>query len=196
MSDQIWYISGPMTGKPDHNYPAFHEVEEYLSSAGHKVLNPARNFDGRTDLEWETYMRKDVQDLLESTHVMFLPGWHNSRGARVEYQVAKSIGLEMQSWDGSPVEAPIEYGATEVVRNGERQTVYGHPAENLSDTAKLWSVILGQEVTAHQVALCMTGVKLARLKTSPGHVDSVLDTIGYMVCYDRITQYESGNKDS
>lgn len=36
------YISGPMTGKPDHNRPAFDAAEKRLTAQGHFVINPHR----------------------------------------------------------------------------------------------------------------------------------------------------------
>ena len=35
------YISGPMTGKHDFNYPAFNAAAKRLRSEGHFVINPA-----------------------------------------------------------------------------------------------------------------------------------------------------------
>ena len=51
--------------------------------------------------------------------------------------------------------------------------------ENHERIAVIWTVILGKEVTADQVALCMAGVKMARLIQSPNHNDSWLDLAGY-----------------
>ena len=33
----------------------------------------------------------------------FLPDWERSRGANVEFQVAKAIGLDLYKVDGSPL---------------------------------------------------------------------------------------------
>ena len=35
------YISGPMTGHADHNFPAFDAAAERLRAEGHFVINPA-----------------------------------------------------------------------------------------------------------------------------------------------------------
>ena len=66
--------------------------------------------------------------------------------------------------------------------NGDRQKDYGRPSENFQDIADIWSVILKTPVTAEQVALCMIGLKLARLKHNPQHRDSQTDICGYAKC--------------
>lgn len=61
---------------------------------------------------------------------------------------------------------------------GDRQDEYGHPFDNLDRAARIWSVILGADVTAEQVALCMIGMKIARQVHKP-KPDTVVDVIGY-----------------
>mgnify|MGYP000063503817 FL=1 len=61
----------------------------------------------------------------------------------------------------------------------ERRDDYGDPAEQFRAIADRWSITLGTPVTPVQVALCMIDLKLARLAYDPGHVDSVVDVIGY-----------------
>ena len=63
--------------------------------------------------------------------------------------------------------------------NGDRQADYGTPQENFARIAKIWSVILGHPVRPDQVALCMAGLKLARLANGP-HRDSFVDGCGYL----------------
>lgn len=63
--------------------------------------------------------------------------------------------------------------------SADRQEVYGHPLDDFSKTAGIWSAILGVEVSAEQVALCMIGVKISRLLNTPDHRDSMVDIAGY-----------------
>ena len=41
MASKRIYISGPMTGMPEHNFPAFHAAADRLRKAGWSVVNPA-----------------------------------------------------------------------------------------------------------------------------------------------------------
>ena len=81
-----------------------------------------------------------------------------------------------------PIDETIATEAIELV-TGDRQSTYGHPAKNFEDTARLWSVILGIEVTPQQVALCMVQLKLAREVFSPKR-DNLVDAIGYLLALD------------
>jgi hypothetical protein len=61
---------------------------------------------------------------------------------------------------------------------GDRNTSYDEPKANHERIAKIWSVILGVELDATQVALCMAGVKLARLAHKYDD-DSFVDLAAY-----------------
>lgn len=61
----------------------------------------------------------------------------------------------------------------------ERRDDYGDPAEQFRAIADRWSITLGTPITPSQVALCMIDLKLARLAYDPGHIDSMVDVIGY-----------------
>lgn len=86
----------------------------------------------------------------------------------------------------------IDQEARRLVFHGPRQQDYGHPREDFTRIAQIWSAILGTEVTAEQALIMMAGLKLARLSTSFQHHDSKVDVIGYMLCLDRL----AGDADS
>ena len=61
----------------------------------------------------------------------------------------------------------------------DRRQTYGAPAELFERVAIRWSQLLGTEVTATQVGLCLIDLKLARLARDPKHLDSQVDVAGY-----------------
>lgn len=87
------YISGPMTGLPDFNFPAFHAAEAKLKACGWEPLNPAREFGGAQDLPRQLYMRRDIELVLKADILVMIPGWEHSRGAAFEVMVAENIGI-------------------------------------------------------------------------------------------------------
>lgn len=79
---------------------------------------------------------------------------------------------------------------------GERAATYGHPRLDFNIIANVWTGLLkdklkdGESLDPYRVALLMTGLKLARLVKSPGHADSRIDTIGYMLTMERLDEPE------
>jgi hypothetical protein len=68
----------------------------------------------------------------------------------------------------------------------DREDQYGAPAQLFAEIAKIWTVILSFEVVPEQVALCMVGVKLARLSHNWSHADSIRDVAGYAAILSRL----------
>ena len=196
MGPPTWYLSGPMTGKPDWNFPAFNAAAEYWRGKGLHVINPAENFAGRTDLPRHEYMREDIRLLLTANVIAMLPGWEASKGARLEHAIAKEIGLIVTSAiDGQPLGETILEEAQRLV-HGDRQTDYGHPIEDFTRTGIIWGAIIGhrqhhEPVTPEQVAMCMVGVKLSRECHHPKR-DNRTDGAGYFATLDMVRQRQEG----
>ena len=87
------YIAGPMTGLPGYNYPSFHAAEAALRALGHDVLNPANNPECDS---WEGYMRAAIAQVIQAEAIAFLPGAHDSRGARLELAIGSSLGMDVR----------------------------------------------------------------------------------------------------
>ena len=87
------YLSGPMTGLPDYNRPAFNEVAEELRAQGKTVFNPADIGPKENIMPRAWYMRKDLEGLMKSDSVYVLPGWDTSEGAKLEVAIAKELEL-------------------------------------------------------------------------------------------------------
>lgn len=89
------YISGPMTGLPEFNFPAFNAKAAELRAAGHDVINPTEHGeDGCT--EWHEFLRKDIRLLMDCYAIHMLPGWENSKGARLELHIARELGMRVE----------------------------------------------------------------------------------------------------
>ena len=72
-----------------------------------------------------------------------------------------------------------------------RDEMYGDPRTYHQRIADLWSVILGVEVDADEVILCMIAVKMSRLIKTPEHEDSWVDIAGYAALGGEITGEQS-----
>lgn len=87
------YLSGPMTGLPDYNRPAFDAVAEELRAQGMSVFNPADIGTRENIMPRAWYMRRDIEGLLKSDTVYVLPGWGKSEGAKLEIEIAKQLEM-------------------------------------------------------------------------------------------------------
>jgi hypothetical protein len=90
------YVAGPMTGLPDFNFPAFHAAAAKLRALGFDVENPAENTEPPCK-SWLGYMRKAVVQVSKVDGLILLPGWEQSKGARVEFNLAVGLGLSVMT---------------------------------------------------------------------------------------------------
>lgn len=107
------YIAGPMQGKPQFNFPAFHEAAEMWRNMNWEVFNPAErdqkvygkdfgqdNLTGDITLDKTFSLRKALADdlnwiALQADAIYMLKGWEYSKGANAEHALAKALGLEI-----------------------------------------------------------------------------------------------------
>lgn len=94
------YLSGPMTGYPNHNFEAFNKAAALLTSFGFRVENPASKgvIEG---WNWAAYLKYDLDILIWCDGVATLPGWQESKGAVLEVHVAQQLDISVrpvQTW--------------------------------------------------------------------------------------------------
>ena len=87
-----YYISGPMSGYPEHNVAQFTITAKLLRERGYEIVNPVE-FDESPGLAWSDYLRKDIRALIDCHGVITLPGWQESRGATLEVHIAHALGM-------------------------------------------------------------------------------------------------------
>lgn len=116
MKDKIFYISGPITGVENGNKELFSSAESYLRSLGCKmVFNPARRDASHhpyiTDSEelWRFMMKFGIQELLDSDAILLLPFWHQSKGAKLELDIAKALGKQIFYFQDGIMVIPTKY---------------------------------------------------------------------------------------
>lgn len=120
------YIAGPMTHIPQFNFPAFDAMAATLREVGYDVVSPAE-LDDPTDRAaalaspdgsilsygqgvkktWGQFLARDVLLIADGDAegpidgIVVLPGWGNSRGARLETFVGRMLcDKTVYRWDG------------------------------------------------------------------------------------------------
>jgi hypothetical protein len=204
------YISGPMRGVPEHNYPTFMAVEESLCQGfpDHRVLNPARNFEGDKTFSVIEYMEQDLRQVIEADEIVLLPGWETSEGARREIELGKWLSKNFTLAhpllvDGNPTgewrfeflnEAPTlddsarasALDEAKQLITGDRNNQYGPPNQDFERTAGMCNAfgfqVNGQPLRGHHVAIFMMLLKTSRLAWTPAKRDSWVDNAGYAGC--------------
>ncbi|MBX8528501.1 DUF4406 domain-containing protein [Pseudomonas cichorii] len=108
------YLSGPMTGLPDLNFPAFNAESARLRGLGFDVANPAElNPEGAS---WGDCMRKDIVALMSCDTVATLPGWEHSKGARLEVLIGERLEMTVvKAQDLVPPPAILSVGQAPAV---------------------------------------------------------------------------------
>lgn len=90
------YISGKISDLPyDHVVNKFNWHSGLLQIMGHEVVNPINVSPYHPDKSWADYMVDDLKELFTCDAIYMLYDWGQSKGARIEYQVAKELGLKI-----------------------------------------------------------------------------------------------------
>jgi len=118
------YIAGPMTGYPKFNFPLFDRVAAELRAMASpnypfEVVSPAELDDPKsraaalqsewgdpeeyhrlTGLSWADFLSRDVKLIADGGFhaIVCLPGWQDSRGARLETFVGHLCGITIHEY--------------------------------------------------------------------------------------------------
>lgn len=101
-----YYLAGPMTGIPQFNFPAFTDAAAKLRGRGLEIISPAelddpktrddalaspdgKLIDGKSSGQtWGEFLARDVRIVADQVKgIIFLPGWEDSKGAKLEAYV-------------------------------------------------------------------------------------------------------------
>jgi hypothetical protein len=107
------YIAGPMRGIKDFNFPAFHAAEqELLKKEYFDIYNPAWRDENQYGKDFFKEPNGDFSKIPPfnlgaamatnldwicnvATEMLMLPGWEKSKGATLEHDLAKYLGLKI-----------------------------------------------------------------------------------------------------
>jgi nucleoside 2-deoxyribosyltransferase len=103
MTRRVHYLSGPMTGYEQYNYPAFDRVAKHLRSLGYEIRSP-HECEPETDSVseeqlWENMMVKCMKMMEECSAIILMQGWPHSRGARRELEYAIRYDFQIFYYD-------------------------------------------------------------------------------------------------
>lgn len=87
-------ISQPMRGKTNEEIRLEREILiEQLESKGYVVIDTIISEEAPKDInEAIFYLSKSIEFIGKVDGVVFMTGWENARGCKIEYQVAKNYG--------------------------------------------------------------------------------------------------------
>ena|SRR2546430_13401496 len=92
--DSPIYVSGPMAGYDNYNRAFFQRAADGLRELGFHVLSPHEVVLPERPLPtYEDYLKADIALLVQARTVVTLPGWECSKGARLEVQIAHTVGI-------------------------------------------------------------------------------------------------------
>jgi Asp-tRNA(Asn)/Glu-tRNA(Gln) amidotransferase A subunit family amidase len=107
MESKIVYLSGRITGIESEANILFNKAEKELSSNGYIVVNPMR-IEHNHDKSWESYMRACIKSLCDCSAIYMLSNWQKSRGAKIEWELASTLGLQILFEDYSTKELEFD----------------------------------------------------------------------------------------
>lgn len=111
--------------------------------------------------------------------------WYAGGGGR-NYGTPTDIPTDTPTETVAPTDTPTTRAeildTAKRIVTGDREKQYGSPEDNFSVVARFWSTYAGREFTPVDVAMMMTLLKVARIKTGHYKADSYIDACGYLAC--------------
>ena len=108
---KVAYISGKITGVKNGNTAKFAAAANLLREHGHTPINPHDVCsDVHPEASWETFMKRNIRELVRCDFVAVLDDWHKSRGAQMEVEIAVNLGIPVIAIEDIAQMTPMDFG--------------------------------------------------------------------------------------
>lgn len=89
------YISGAITNNPNAK-AQFDKAKETLLelNKGYNPISPM-DFPHDHDKSWKSFMKEDIIELMKCDAIYLLQGWHESKGAVIEKELACALDFKI-----------------------------------------------------------------------------------------------------
>jgi len=89
------YISGAITNNPNAK-AQFDKAKETLLelNKGYEPISPM-DLPHEHDQSWNAFMREDIKALMDCKGIYLLQGWHESKGAVIEKELACALDFKI-----------------------------------------------------------------------------------------------------
>ena len=129
---------------------------------------------------------------------------------RKNYEESTDVYSELQSEEVKQIAKTLEKFARPIINHREsilkqvekcilndRQNTYGTPEDNFQTIANYWNeyLKLDSTLTKQDVAIMMILLKIARMGSSPNHLDNFVDAAGYSIIAGSFCNSEKENED-
>ena len=89
------YIAGKVTGLPRREtFLKFKKAELAVAASGFSAINPIEVVNDENAL-WNVAMKACIKALIDCDAVLFLPCFINSKGAQIEFELAKDMDIKV-----------------------------------------------------------------------------------------------------
>jgi hypothetical protein len=135
-------------------------------------------------LAYSIFIALEQADILDPAHE-YSPSWLYDEAKPVIMKCLNQYYEDSNSSDITDKDIESVDSAKQLLSDAidtvtvDRKEDYGEAEDFFSDIAGLWSVILHEDVSSKEVALCMIALKIARCNNGNYKRDSWLDIAGY-----------------
>lgn len=103
------YVAGPYSASSEYtvaqNIEEAKQISARLWEKGHAVICPHMNtafFENEANVSYQQYMDGDFMMVRRCDAMVMTPRWRDSKGAKMEHEYARSLGIPIYYWPDAP----------------------------------------------------------------------------------------------